>query len=267
MSATEAGPTAELKSLGLTYREFLAGEAALVTGASRGIGQAVALSFAALGADVALLQRGDAAETRAAVEALGRRAVVVRADLDDPEAAEAAVMRAAEEMGRLDVAVGNAALNIRGPALDVSLVDFRRVLEVTVLSAFATSRAAARIFRDRGGGRIVHVASAYSFFGGINVLPYAASKGAVAQLMKSQAVEWAQFGIRVNAVAPGWVETGFTAALREDEGRYAEITGRIPLGRWARPQEVADAVAFLSSPAAAYLQGEVLVVDGGYLVR
>ena len=257
-------PTDALES---TYRPFLEGEAALVTGASRGIGQAVAVSLAALGADVALVQRGDAAETRAAVEQLGRRAAVVQADLADAAAAEAAVARAAEELGRLDVAVCNAALNVRGPALDVALDDFRQVLEVTLLSAFSTSRAAATVFGERGGGRIVHIASAYAFFGGINVVPYAASKGAVAQLMKSQAVEWAPLGIRVNAVAPGWVETAFTAALREDERRYSDITGRILLGRWAEPQEIADAVAFLVSPAAAYVQGAVLVVDGGYLVR
>jgi 2-deoxy-D-gluconate 3-dehydrogenase len=178
------------------------------------------------------------------------------------------VKDAAAALGRLDIAVCNAALNVRGPALDVSLDDFQRVLDVTVLSAFATSRAAAAIFREQGpGGRVVHLASAYSFFGGINVIPYAASKGAVAQLMRSEAVEWAQYGIRVNAVAPGWVETEFTRALREDEARFRDITGRITLGRWAAPQEIADSVAFLVSPAAGYLQGHILVADGGYLVR
>jgi 2-deoxy-D-gluconate 3-dehydrogenase len=250
-----------------TYRDFLQGEAALVTGASRGIGQAVAISLATLGADIALVQRGDAEETVAAVESCGRRAVVIRADLEQPEAAEQAVHAAAEELGRLDVVVCNAALNIRGPALEASLADFQRVLDVTLVSAFATSRAAARAFQEQGpGGRVVHLASAYSFFGGLNVVAYAASKGAVAQLMKSEAVEWARHGIRVNAVAPGWVETGFTAALRENPERFNDITSRILLGRWARPQEIADAVAFLVSPAAAYLQGHVLAVDGGYMV-
>jgi 2-deoxy-D-gluconate 3-dehydrogenase len=254
--------------LAATYREFLAGEAALVTGGSRGIGKAVAVSLAQLGADVALVQRGAAAETVAAIEALGRRAIVVQTDLESPRDAEAAVERAASELGRLDIAVCNAALNIRGPGLDVSLEDFQRVLDVTLLSAFTTSRSAARIFRRQGpGGRIVHLASAYCFFGGINVIPYAASKAAVAELMRSEAIEWAPDGIRVNAVAPGWVETEFTAALRENRDRYADITGRIVLGRWAEPQEIADAVAFLVSPAAAYLQGHILVADGGYLVR
>jgi 2-deoxy-D-gluconate 3-dehydrogenase len=253
---------------GETYTQFLTGEAALVTGASRGIGQAVAIRLASLGADVALVQRGGAEETVAAIEALGRRALVVRADLAAAEAAADAVREAVAGLGRLDVAVCNAAENVRGPALQVDLDSFRRVLEVTVLSAFATSRAAAEAFRAGGGeGRIVHLASAYSFLGGLNVVPYASAKGAVAQLMKSEAVEWAAGGIRVNAVAPGWVATEFTAALRENPERYADITSRILLGRWAAPEEIADVVAFLVSPAARYVQGSVVVADGGYLIR
>lgn len=257
-----------MSALRETFREFLTGETAVVTGASRGIGQAVAVSLATLGADVALIQRGDAAETVSGIEALGRRAIVIRADLERPDEAEEAVRQAAVDLGRLDVIVCNAALNVRASALDVTLDDFQRVLNVTLVSAFAASRAAASVFLDQGpGGRVVHLASAYSFFGGINVIPYAASKGGVAQIMRSEAVEWAQHGIRVNAVAPGWVETEFTRALRENPERFADISGRILLGRWATPQEIADAVAFLASPAAAYLQGHILVADGGYLVR
>jgi 2-deoxy-D-gluconate 3-dehydrogenase len=251
-----------------TYREFLQGRAALVTGASRGIGQAVAVSLATLGADVALLQRGDAAETVAAIENLGRRALVVRTDLSASGEAEIGVERAREGLGRLDIAVCNAALNIRGPALEITLEDFRTVLEVTAVSAFAVSRAAARAFIAQGTeGQIVHLSSAYAFFGGIQVIPYAGAKAAVTQIMKSEAIEWAPHGIRVNAVAPGWVETDFTKALRDNESRYRDITSRILLGRWAKPQEIANAVAFLVSPAAAYLQGHVLVADGGYAVR
>jgi 2-deoxy-D-gluconate 3-dehydrogenase len=258
----------ERRTLHETYRPFLSGRVALVTGASRGIGQAVAVSFAELGADVALVQRGDAAETVAAVEAAGRRAHVVRADLAHAERAERAVVEAAEELGRLDVAVCNAAVNVRAPAVDVPLDEVRRVLEVTLVSALAASRAAARVFRALDiPGHVVHLASAYSFQGGLDVSPYAASKGGIAALVRSQAVEWAPAGIRVNAVAPGWVETELTAPLRESPVRFADITNRILLGRWARPQEIADAVAFLVSPAAAYLQGHILVADGGYLVR
>jgi 2-deoxy-D-gluconate 3-dehydrogenase len=250
-----------------TYVSFLAGQAAIVTGASRGIGQAIAVTLARLGADVGLLQRGDAADTRDTVEALGRRAVVVRIDLGDVEAADDAVDRVADELGRLDVCVANHGVIHRQPALEVSLEDFRRVIDVNVTGAFAVTRAAARHFAASGEGRIVHVGSQLSFFGGVNVAAYAASKGAIVQLAKSQANEWASLGIRVNAVAPGWIETEMTEPIRESSGRMAEITGRIPLGRWGREEEVATAVAFLVSPAASYLHGAVLPVDGGYLSR
>jgi 2-deoxy-D-gluconate 3-dehydrogenase len=250
-----------------SYQPFLTGEAAIVTGASRGIGRAVALTLAGLGADVGLIQRSDAAGTRDAVEALGRRAAVVQADLGDAGAAEAAVDRAAEALGRLHVCVANHGVIHREPALQVSLEDFRRVIDVNLVGAFAVSRAAARRFAAAGGGRIVHLASQLSFFGGVNVTAYAASKGAIAQLAKSQANEWAPLGIRVNAVAPGWIETEMTEEIRESAARLAEITTRIPLGRWGREEEVAAAVAFLVSPAASYLHGAVLPVDGGYLGR
>lgn len=239
-----------------------------MTGASRGIGRAIAVTLARLGADVGLVQRGDAAETVAAIEAAGRRAAVVSVELADAGAAERAVDEVAARLGRLDVCVCNAGHMSRDPALDVPLAEVERVLRVNVLSAFAVSRAAARRFLEtKAPGRIVHLASVTSFDGSVQAAAYSASKGAVAQLMKSQANEWGRHGIRVNAVAPGWVETEMTRALREDERRREEITGRIPLGRWTREEEVAAAVAFLVSPAASHVHGHVLAVDGGYLVR
>jgi 2-deoxy-D-gluconate 3-dehydrogenase len=253
---------------GQTFVPFLAGEAALVTGSSRGIGRATAVALARLGADVGLVQRGDAAEVAAEIERLGRRAVVVRADLADAEAGERAVDEVADALGRLDVAVVNAGLIQRVPALEVSLDEWRRILDVNLTAAFAVSRAAARRFLALGrGGRIVHLASQLSFFGGVNVAAYSASKGGIVQLAKSQSNEWAPLGIRVNAVAPGWVETEMTAELRANAPRLAEITGRIPLGRWATEDEIADVVCFLVSPAARYVSGHVLAVDGGYLAR
>ena len=251
-----------------TSPALLAGEVAVVTGASRGIGRAVALELARLGADVGLVQRGDGAETAAAIEALGRKARVVQADLSDAEAGERAVEEIASAFGRLDVLVANAGAIHRGPALDVSLADFRRIVELNLVSVFALSRAAARRFVAQGsGGRIVHVASVLSFQGGLNVCGYAASKGGIAQLTKALANEWAPLGIRVNAVAPGYVANDQTAALRADPARFAQISARIPAGRWATDEEIAGSVAFLVSPAAAYVHGHILAADGGWLSR
>jgi 2-dehydro-3-deoxy-D-gluconate 5-dehydrogenase len=238
-----------------------------VTGASRGIGRAIAVELARRGYDLALVQRSDAAETVAEVGALGRRALVVGADLEKAEAGAAAVSQAAESLGRLDVLVANAGVIQRQPALDVSLADFRRVLEINLVAAFALSQAAARIFIESGGGCIVHVASVLSFQGGIRVAAYAASKGGLAQLTRALANEWAARGIRVNAVAPGYVENEQTAPLRADPVRKRQIDERIPAGRWATEEDIADAVAYLASPAARYVHGHVLVVDGGWLAR
>jgi 2-dehydro-3-deoxy-D-gluconate 5-dehydrogenase len=239
-----------------------------VTGGSRGIGRAIALKLAALGADVALLQRGDAAETVSAVEQMGRRAVVVRVDLADARAAERAVDTAADELGRLDVAVCNAGTIERRPALELPLEAWQAVVDVNLTATFAVARRAARHFIASGtNGRIVTVASILAFQGGLNVSAYAASKGGVAQLTRALANEWASLGIRVNAVAPGYVETSLTEPLRADAQRFRQLTERIPSGRWAAPDEVAEVVAFLVSPAAEYVHGHVLAIDGGWLSR
>jgi 2-deoxy-D-gluconate 3-dehydrogenase len=246
----------------------LTGKVALVTGASRGIGRAIAERLASLGADVGLVQRSDAAGTASEIQRLGRRAFVFQADLGDARACDDAVAAVVDALGRLDVAVCNAGAMVRAPALELSVDDWRRVLDVNLTGAFVLSRAAARQFVAQGdGGRIVHIASMMSFHAGINTAAYAASKGGVAQLTKAQANEWAPHGIRVNAVAPGWVETELTAPLREDERRFAEISGRIPVGRWATADDIAGAVAFLSLPESEYVNGIVLPVDGGWLAR
>ena len=251
-----------------TFQPFLTGQAALVTGASRGIGRATAVALARLGADVGIVQRGDGAETVRDIEALGRRALVVRADMTDAEAAERSVDEVADTFGRLDIAVCNAGMIDRTPALDVTLENWRRVVDVNLTAAFAVSRAAARRFvAQNSRGCIVHCGSQLSFFGGVNVMAYSSSKGGVAQLTKSQSNEWAPLGIRVNAVAPGWIETEMTEELRANTPRFEEISGRIPMGRWGREEEIADVVAFLVSPAARYVTGHVLPIDGGYLVR
>lgn len=246
----------------------LLGEVAVVTGASRGIGAAVAIELARSGADVGLVQRGEAEDTRAEIERLGRRVHVVRADVGDGEAAMRAVDEVGDVFGRLDVAVANAGMTVRGPALELSLDDFKRTIDVNLTGVFALSQAAGRRFiTGDSGGRIVHIASVLSFQGGINVCAYAASKGGVAQLTRALANEWAPLGIRVNAVAPGYVANELTKPLREDPQRYADISARIPAGRWATVEDIARAVAWLASPAAAYVHGHVLAVDGGWLAR
>jgi 2-dehydro-3-deoxy-D-gluconate 5-dehydrogenase len=246
----------------------LAGKAAVVTGASRGIGRAIALRLARDGADIGLLQRSDATDVAGEISDLGRRAHVVRVDLEQPEEGERAVDAAAEVLGRLDIAIANAARIVRRPALELPLDEWERTLAVNLTSVFTVSRAAARRFLAQGGGgAIVHVASVLSFQGGLNVAAYAASKGGVAQLTRALANEWARFGIRVNAVAPGYVANDQTAPLREDETRHRQITERIPAGMWASDEDIAAAVAFLVSADAGYVHGHVLAVDGGWLAR
>jgi 2-deoxy-D-gluconate 3-dehydrogenase len=246
----------------------LAGKVAVVTGASRGIGRSIALRLAEEGADIGLIQRSAAEDVADEIRALGRRAHAVRADLRAPAANATALDEVADALGGLDVAVANAARIVRKPALELSLEEWESQLALNLTSAFAFSQAAARRFLAQGtGGAIVHVASLLSFQGGLNVAAYAASKGGLAVLTRALANEWAPLGIRVNAVAPGYVETEQTEPLRTDPVRYRQISERIPAGRWAAPEDIAGEVAFLVSPAAEYVHGHVLAVDGGWLGR
>ena len=181
----------------------------------------------------------------------------------DLSSADEAV-RAVEQVERLDAVVANHGTVTRAPAEEFALADWQRILDVNLTSVFALCQAAAGRMPD--GGAIVLIASQTSFSGGFNTAAYSASKGGVAQLAKSLSNEWAgRLGIRVNAVAPGWVETEMTSDLTPE--RRAEITARVPLGRWAQPEEIAEAVAWLVSPAASYVTGAIVPVDGGYLAR
>jgi 2-deoxy-D-gluconate 3-dehydrogenase len=242
----------------------LDGKVALVTGASAGLGASVAVALAEAGADVAAHGNSRTPDaTCALVEGLGRRALGVRGDLSDPAAPKQLVARTLEEFGRLDILINNAGTIRRTPAADYSEEDWTAVIEVNLNAVFRLSQLAGRHMLERGSGKIVNVASLLSFQGGVTVPAYAASKGGVAQLTKALANEWASKGLNVNAIAPGYMRTDNTAALQRDETRNRQI----PAGRWGEPEDLAGAAVFLSSPASDYVNGHVLVVDGGWMGR
>jgi len=246
----------------------LSGRVVVVTGGSRGIGRATALMLARIGATVGLIQRGDARETLNELEDLGARCAQARVDLSEGDYGVAALGELIEHLGGLDALVCNAGAIDRRPAIDVDIEDFRRIVDVGLISVFAQAQAAARRFiANDTAGTIVLVSSVLAFQGGIGVPAYAASKGAIANLTRSLANEWAADGIRVNAVAPGYIANDQTAPLRGDPVRYRQITERIPAGRWGTNEDVASAICALTVPALAYVNGHTLVVDGGYLGR
>ena len=246
----------------------LDGKVALVTGASAGLGAAVAVALAEAGADVACHGNTRAPDaTCALVEAAGRRCLGVSGDLSDRETPARLVPRVLEEFGRLDVLVNNAGTIRRSPAVDYSEDDWTFVLEVNLSSVFRLSQLAGRHMVERGSGKIVNIASLLSFQGGLTVPAYAASKGGVAQLTKALANEWASKGVNVNAIAPGYMRTDNTAALQADETRNRQILERIPAARWGEPSDLTGAAVFLASPASDYVNGHVLVVDGGWMAR
>ena len=245
----------------------LRGKVALVTGAGRGLGQGFALALAEAGADVALLDRSGAAETVAAVEALGRRALPIAQDLltAGPDDLAATVAQVTDGLGRLDVLVNNAGIIRRRPAIEFSEEDWDDVLQVNLKVVFFLSQAAARVMAPAGGGKIVNVASMLSFQGGRNIPSYTAAKSGVAGITRALANEWAPHDVNVNAIAPGYFATDNTAPLRADEDRSAGILARIPVGRWGTPADLQGAVVFLASAASDYVHGTVLPVDGGWL--
>jgi 2-dehydro-3-deoxy-D-gluconate 5-dehydrogenase len=242
----------------------LRGRTALVTGARAGIGAAIAVGLAAAGADLVLHGHHDNLdETAASIRALGRKASTVVADLASPE--EAA--RLASDFADVDILVNNAGIIARGPALEVPLVRWREVMAVNLDSVFAMTQVIGGAMVRRGAGKVITVASLLSFQGGLNVSAYAASKHGVAGLTKALANEWAGHNVQVNAIAPGYIETDNTAALRADPVREPQIRQRVPAGRWGTPADIAGAAVFLASAAADYVNGHVLVVDGGWLGR
>ena len=245
----------------------LGGRVAAVTGANTGLGRAIAEALAGAGADVALVGRSDPAETLAAIQALGRRAAWIKADLGSRPDYGAIVAGAVGKLGGLHILVNNAGIIRRANAIDFTEADWDAVLDVNLKAVFFLSQAAARHMIPAGGGKIINIASMLSFQGGIRVPSYTASKSGIAGLTRLMANEWAGSGINVNAIAPGYFSTNNTAALQADAKRSAEILGRIPAGRWGNPQDLGGAAVFLASAAANYVQGIILPVDGGWLAR
>lgn len=242
----------------------LNGSRALVTGANTGIGQAIACGLAEAGAHVIAAGRRSCAQTVEAITAAGGTGEECVMDLTDP-AAGAAVL---SQLGDLDILVNNAGIIRRDDCVNYSEADWDDVMDVNLKAVFMLSQAFARQALARGAaGRIVNIASLLSFQGGIRVPAYTASKHGVAGLTKILANEWAAQDINVNAVAPGYIATNNTEALRNDPTRAAEILGRIPAGRWGDPADIAGAVTFLCTPAAKYVTGTILNVDGGWLAR
>lgn len=248
----------------------LDGKVALVTGASRGLGAAIAVALADAGAAVALhaSEKPAQATARHIADRSGARTEILTANLARRDAADRLVSETLAHFGQLDILINNAGIIRRQPAAEHSDENWDSVLEVNLSSVFRLCRAAgAHMIERRQGGKIINVASLLSFQGGVNVPGYAAAKGGVMQLTKALANEWAPHRINVNAIAPGYMETDNTTALRADEVRFRQITERIPAGRWGTPQDLAGAAIYLASRASDYVTGHVLVVDGGWLGR
>jgi 2-dehydro-3-deoxy-D-gluconate 5-dehydrogenase len=247
----------------------LDGKTALVTGASTGLGEAIAIALSEAGAQVMCHGNTHSPEkTCAVIKEAGGVACAVNGDLSKAESARAIINATLTQFGKLDILINNAGTIRRAPATEYSEADWAAVIEVNLTSVFRLSQLAGKYMIESGvGGKIVNIASLLSFQGGITVPAYAASKGGVAQLTKALANEWAKHRINVNAIAPGYMRTDNTAALQADETRNRQILERIPAGRWGEPEDIAGPAVFLSSAASDYLNGHVLVVDGGWMGR
>jgi 2-dehydro-3-deoxy-D-gluconate 5-dehydrogenase len=248
----------------------LTGKIALVTGCKRGIGKAMALALAEAGADIigvsANLELANS-EVEKEIVALGRSFTAYQADFSDRESLYDFIKQLIKKFPRIDILVNNAGTILRDPAADHSDEYWDEVLEVNLTSQFILSREIGRNMITNGSGKIIFTASLLSFQGGINVPGYAASKGGVARLTMALANEWASKGINVNAIAPGYISTDNTEALRNDADRSSSILARIPAGRWGQPEDFKGPIVFLASAASNYVNGTILTVDGGWMGR
>lgn len=246
----------------------LAGKVAIVTGATRGLGQGIAVGLASAGADVVGVGTSSLGETEEKVKALGRKFIGINANLISQEAIPHIIEETIKNFGKVDILVNNAGIIRREDALDFNEEDWDDVLNINLKTTFFLSQAVAKQFLAQGdGGKIINIASMLSFQGGIRVPSYTASKSALMGVTKAMANEWAIHNININGIAPGYMATDNTAALRGDSERNVSILDRIPAGRWGTPEDLAGAAVFLASDAANYINGFTLAVDGGWLAR
>ena len=246
----------------------LKGKNALVTGSSRGIGEGIAIALAEAGANVAVHGSRTAPEEVAyRIAALGVRSTALAGDVGQLETCHQLVDQTVARLGSIDILINNAGIIRRAPAAEYSEQDWHAVIDVNLHSVFRLTQYAGRHMLAQGSGKIINIASLLTFQGGINVPAYAAAKGGVGQLTKAFANEWAGQGVQVNAIAPGYYATDNTEALQKNPERAKAILERIPSGRWGQPVDLAGAAVFLASQAADYVNGHILVVDGGWLNR
>ena len=246
----------------------LDGKVAIVTGGSRGLGQGIAIGLAEAGADIALVDILDMTECKEKIEALGRRCITITVDLSKKESVDTIVNTTKQELGGIDILFNNAGIIRRAPITEFTEKDWDDVMDINLRTLFFLSQAVGKVFIEQGrGGKIVNTASMLSFQGGILVPSYTASKSAVMGLTKLLANELGAYNVNVNAIAPGYMATDNTTALREDPARNKAILDRIPAGRWGTPEDLQRVAVFLASKASDYLQGYTIAVDGGWLAR
>ncbi len=245
----------------------LSGQTAIVTGGNVGLGQAIALALAQAGADIVSVARRPSAETGAQISALGHKFLSIEADLSSTAPIAGIVDQTLAQFGRIDILVNNAGIIRRNDSVDFTEEDWDAVIDTNLKSAFFLAQAAGRPMIAQGRGKIINIASMLSFQGGIRVPSYTASKSGLAGLTKLLACEWAPKGVNVNAIAPGYMSTDNTEALRADPTRNAQIMDRIPAGRWGEAADLGGAAVFLASAASDYVHGAIIPVDGGWLAR
>lgn len=246
----------------------LDGKVAIVTGSNKGLGQQMCIALARAGANIVGVSRSSGEETKIKVKELGKEYIEINADLTKTDKIEEIIEITVEKFGKIDILVNNAGMIKRTDCVEYSLEDWDEVLNVNLRTLFALSQQVAKLYiKQKTGGKIINIASMLSFQGGIRVPAYTASKSGVMGLTKAMANELAKYQINVNAIAPGYMSTDNTQAIREDQKRNEEILARIPAGRWGEAKDMDGAVIFLASHASDYVNGHTLAVDGGWLAR